>query len=240
MFSSNIDAKNLILESDADVELDTFGNEPLSIGTSNSTNLGIDSNEIQARDNGKASTLTLNNNGGAVWVGGTWASVAKLVIQGNTVNSNSYTDTNPKLEFMNRDASQNISLTFNDYDAVQAPASLTLNGNQGNEYFIAPNIKVNNNLTLDSTNGISSGYGKAPLTIGFPSGTGDGLSLGFDRNSMQVKRNGETSTMYLNYYGGMVVVNEQSLSDGGLKVKQKMVIPTSAPANKENGCIWIG
>ena len=94
-------------------------------------------------------------------------------------------------------------------------------------------------LTLNGNNGISSGYGKAPLTIGFPSGTNDGKSLCFDRNSMQARTNDEASTLYLNYYGGMVVVNEQNLSNSGLKVKQKMVIPIGAPSSLEDGCIWI-
>lgn len=155
MFSSNIDAKSLVLKSYADVELNTFGNEPLSIGTINGTNIGIDGNEIQARDNGKASQLNLNNNGGAVKIGANRNFIicneAKLTLQGGTVNSNSYTDVNPKLEFKNVDGSQNISLTFTDYDAVQAPASLTLNGNQGNEYFIAPCIKVNNVMKIPTS-----------------------------------------------------------------------------------------
>ena len=94
-------------------------------------------------------------------------------------------------------------------------------------------------LTLNGNNGISSGYGNAPLTIGFPSGTNDGKSLVFDRNSMQARTNDSTSTLYLNYYGGMVIVNEQNKSDGGLKVKQKMVIPIGAPSSLEDGCIWI-
>ena len=165
---------------------------------------------------------------------------SKLTLQGETVESNSYSDTNPKLEFKNVDGSQNISLTFNDFDAVQAPASLTLNGNQGNEYFIAPNAKINNNLTLPAnTSANLDAYGKDSLSIGFPSGTSDGQSLGFDRNSMQVRTNGEASTMYLNYYGGMVHVNEQNKSNGGLKVKNKMVIPIGAPSSLEDGCIWI-
>lgn len=164
----------------------------------------------------------------------------KLTLQGGTVSSNSYTDTNPKLEFKNADGSQNISLTFTDYDAVQEPASLTLNGNQGNEYFIAPNIKATRNITLDSAEGsATSTYGLEPLTIGFPSGTYDGQSLGFDRNSIQAKRNGEVNVLYLNYHGGIVSVNEPNNSNGGLKVKQKMVIPIGAPSNLEDGCIWI-
>ena len=95
------------------------------------------------------------------------------------------------------------------------------------------------NLVLAGDSGISSGYGLAPLTIGFPSGTGDGKSLCFDRNSMQAKTNDTVSDLYLNYYGGMVRVNEQNNSDGGLKVKQKMVIPIGAPSSLEDGCIWI-
>ena len=73
---------------------------------------------------------------------------SKLILQGSTVSSNSYADANPKLVFNNIDGSQSISLTFTDFDAVQAPASLTLNGNQGNEYFIAPCIKANNKMRI--------------------------------------------------------------------------------------------
>lgn len=72
----------------------------------------------------------------------------KLVLQGMTVSSNSYADANPKLVFNNADGKQSISLTFTDYDAIKAPSSLTLNGNQGNEYFIAPCIKANNKMVI--------------------------------------------------------------------------------------------
>ena len=95
------------------------------------------------------------------------------------------------------------------------------------------------NLVLAGDNGISSGYGLAPITIGFPSGTGDGKSLCFDRNSMQARTNGTLSELYLNYYGGMVAVNAQNNSNGGLSVRQKMVIPIGAPSSLQDGCIWI-
>ena len=65
-----------------------------------------------------------------------------LIIKKTTVNTNTYDDANPKIIFQNSNASQNASLTFTDYDSIQSPASLTLNGNQGGEYFIAPNIKA--------------------------------------------------------------------------------------------------
>ncbi len=56
-----------------------------------------------------------------------------LAIKKTTVNTNTYEDTNPKIIFQNSNASQNASLTFTDYDSIVGPASLTLNGNQGNE-----------------------------------------------------------------------------------------------------------
>lgn len=102
---------------------------------------------------------------GYVRIGASGVAGSKLTIHGATVNSNSYTDTNPKLEFKNDDGSQNISLTFTDYDSVQAPASLTLNGNQGNEYFIAPNIKATTkfigNLTGNVTGNVTGSSGSA-------------------------------------------------------------------------------
>ena len=88
----------------------------------------------------------------------------KLILQGDTVNSNSYTDTNPKIEFKNRDGSQNVSLTFTDYDSVQAPASITLNGNQEDEYFIAPNIKATGNF-YGNLSGKASTAGTADKTV---------------------------------------------------------------------------
>ena len=148
MFTSNIDAKNLTLRNGNIAYLDTFGNEPLSIGTPSSINLGIDRNSIQARNNGAADVLYLNYYGGSVQIGSKNVTGSKLTIQGPCVSSNSYADANPKLVFMDDDGSQNISLTFTDFDAVQPPASLTLNGNQGNEYFIAPCIKANNKMRI--------------------------------------------------------------------------------------------
>ena len=105
-------------------------------------------------DSTYGSLLKVNADDGKVYapygfiIGSSNAAGSKLTIQGVTVNSNSYTDTNPKLEFKNTDGSQSISLTFTDWDAVQEPASLTLNGNQGNEYFIAPCIKANNKMRI--------------------------------------------------------------------------------------------
>lgn len=70
----------------------------------------------------------------------------QLILQGSTVGSNDYNSANPRLEFKNADGSQNLSLEYTDFDTVQGPSSLTLTGNQGNEYFIAPHIRANGKI----------------------------------------------------------------------------------------------
>lgn len=76
-----------------------------------------------------------------------------ITLQGKTYATNTFADDNPKIEFENEDATQGISLTFTDYDSVQSPASLTLNGNQGGEVFIAPILKAITNLVTPKING---------------------------------------------------------------------------------------
>lgn len=64
-------------------------NNALQLGTTASTNLVFDCNEIQARNNGAANTLTLNPEGGNVSIG------ANLVITG-TATAVSYNSTSSK------------------------------------------------------------------------------------------------------------------------------------------------
>ena len=79
------------------------------------------------------------------------------------------------------------------------------------------------------------GIGSTPLSIG--SSTGKNLNIG--TSEIQAKNNGSVSTLYLNNNGGMVVVNDTNNTTGGLRVKQKMVIPIGEPSQLEDGCIWI-
>ena len=79
------------------------------------------------------------------------------------------------------------------------------------------------------------GIGSTPLSIG--SSTGKNLNI--DTSEIQAKNNGSVSTLYLNNNGGMVVVNDTNNTTGGLRVKQKMVIPIGEPSQLEDGCIWI-
>lgn len=75
-----------------------------------------------------------------------------LTLQSLTVNSNSYSTvgSNPSILFKNGKGDQNLALVYTDYDSVKAPSCLTLTGNQGGEYFIAPNVQVRNKLYIGS------------------------------------------------------------------------------------------
>ena len=59
----------LKINSTKDVGLSTFETDPFTIGKSNGVNLALDNNEIQARNNGEASTLNLNFLGGDISLG---------------------------------------------------------------------------------------------------------------------------------------------------------------------------
>lgn len=134
----------------------------------------------------------------------------KLKLKGMTYGTNTYADDNPKVVFENTDASQNISLTFTDYDAVQSPASLTLNGNQGGEYFIAPNVKATSSVyvgseVVNSANNNSSWWINSTPRGKFK-GTNGGSTSGWSPLLAGKTVNGKyefgslNNTIYLNYY----------------------------------------
>ena len=59
---------NTTLLGNSNVGLSSYGKDPLSIGPSSGANIGIDGDDIQARNNGVASSLDLNYYGGLVRV----------------------------------------------------------------------------------------------------------------------------------------------------------------------------
>ena len=69
-------------------------------------------------------------------------------------------------------------------------------------------------------------------------GIANNLSAGsLTTGKIQAENRGIVS---LNSDGGMVIVNSTNNTTGGLRVKQKMVIPIGEPSDLENGCIWVG
>lgn len=85
----------LVLRNTTDVTVTSFGQEPLSIGIASDNNLGIDSNEIQARHNGAASALYINGSGGKVIINDTKNSSGGLQV-GGKLNIPTSAPTNPE------------------------------------------------------------------------------------------------------------------------------------------------
>lgn len=110
------------------------------------------------------------------------SSVRGLIeIQGATSGSVSYGSSNPRIRFKNSDSSQNIDIVMNDWDSVRAPASLSVHGNQGGEYLLAPNVAAwdytNNKWTAllrTFTEGTTSTVGDGRLIAG--NGTAKGTA----------------------------------------------------------------
>lgn len=118
------------------------------------------------------------------------------IIPDNTYATNTFADSNPKIVFQNSNASQNLSLTYSDYDSAVAPSSLTLNGNQGDEVFIAPKIRITSTADVGGTTA-----SVAPLSIGSPTGA----HLEFDGNEIMAKATDKTvADLYINNDGGAV------------------------------------
>lgn len=76
---------------------------------------------------------------------------SEITIQGLTVNTTAFGSANPKIVFNNANGSQAVELQMNDYDSIAAPASLTLVGNQGNEYLIAPQFAARTEMGKNLT-----------------------------------------------------------------------------------------
>lgn len=71
-----------------DIDVNTSYTGSIIIGASNTENLGIDGNEIMARNNGKASTLYLNNEGGAVQLGAILRTNSNIAYMGSQSTQN--------------------------------------------------------------------------------------------------------------------------------------------------------
>lgn len=74
---------NLAIKNNNSATLTNYGKEPLSIGDASGKNIGIDGDDIQARNNGAASTLDFNYYGGMVRVNGQDTGAGGLTIKGH-------------------------------------------------------------------------------------------------------------------------------------------------------------
>ena len=145
-----------------------------------------------------------------------------LTLNGTATASMAYNASNPRIRFSNgvtgTGYTQTIELGFTDYDSIQAPASLYLTGNQGGEYFISPNIRIDSNATAgaagnltfkDQENvGACIRYKPAILNSGYsgivvdmrPSGDqyGYGLVFGRGHGGLTIVGGGESANVLCN------------------------------------------
>lgn len=127
---------------------------------------------------------------------------ASLIIQGHTEGGSLlYGSNNPAIYFQNSNATQNIALIFTDQDSVQAPASLTLAGNQGGEYFVAPNIKATDGLEV----GAAKFYTPSETTA---TRSGSYITSG----SITVHRRGNVGHIYGNITIGSTVTSQTTIA----------------------------
>lgn len=122
-------------------------------------------------------------------------------IQRSTSNGVSFDTANPQIQFCNSNASQNVALVFTDQDSVQAPATLILAGNQGGEYFIAPNIKVTDGLEV----GTAKFYLPSEVTA---TKSGSYITSG----TITVRRRGNVAHIYGNITIGSAVASQTTIA----------------------------
>lgn len=113
--------------------------------TTQKTGIDVTVNNPNILYDGHAS-LDLPLSGGTMSGGLTINSQDGLTISAEAEDSMGFDKKGAKITFIPGDPSQKGQLIWSDQDSYQRPASLSLVGSQGNEYFIAPNIKANNNL----------------------------------------------------------------------------------------------
>lgn len=135
--------------------------QTMAFTTTQKTGIDVTVNNPNILYDGHAS-LDLPLSGGTMSGGLTINSQDGLTISAEAEDSMGFDKKGAKITFIPDDPSQKGQLIWNDQDSYQRPASLSLVGSQGNEYFIAPNIKANNNLygNLSGTqNGIIDDHG---------------------------------------------------------------------------------
>lgn len=117
----------------------------MAFTTTQKTGIDVTVNNPNILYDGHAS-LDLPLSGGTMSGGLTINSQDGLTISAEAEDSMGFDKKGAKITFIPGDPSQKGQLIWSDQDSYQAPASLSLVGSQGNEYFIAPNIKAKSNL----------------------------------------------------------------------------------------------
>lgn len=133
----------------------------MAFTTTQKTGIDVTVNNPNILQDGHAS-LDLPLSGGTMSGGLIINSQNGLTISAGSDATVGMNSNGPKITFNSGDNNQKGQLLQNHIDSYQNPASLTLLGDQGNEYFIAPNIKAKSNLygnLAGTQNGIIDDHG---------------------------------------------------------------------------------
>ena len=197
------DVASMRIDEDSTTSPSTFyGVLRLQKATANKAGTGLDIKQVEMSvySESDQDRNLLNVKGGLVLYNG--ASFApKLVIRGRTGEYTNFNSNNPTLEFQNGGAGQKLALIFTDYDSIASPASLTLIGNQGGEYFIAPNIKATDGLEV----GAAKFYTPSETTA---TRSGSYITSG----SITVHRRGNVGHIYGNIAIGSAVTSQTTIA----------------------------
>ena len=164
------------------------------IGDPSGPNLGFDSNEIMARNNGSSDTLFLNNEGGSVIIGAD-LNVDEDGSFGGGIDVAA-----------NGSFGGDLGVT----GGISAGAGLEVveNGTFGGT------LEVEGKVHLSESSSVSLTSGSGALMIGDP----NGQNMGLDSNEIGSRNNGSTATLYLNYDGGDVNIGDTMSIDKWLVI----------------------
>jgi hypothetical protein len=211
----------------------TSGSGFVVIGNNAATNIVVDDNEIQARNNAAASALLLQPQAGNVGVGTLLtAPASKVQIAGGVeVAANQHGSL-----LIGETVSTNLAF---DTDEIQARSNATtasplyLQTMGGNSVFGTGNIIANGRIGIGQPNPtvklhVEGGTDAGPTGGGFVQiGSSTSANIAFDNNEIMARDNGATSPLYIQYSGGKTIIGEDieinGSITGALKLEQNSV-----------------
>jgi hypothetical protein len=200
----------------------TSGSGFVVIGNNAATNIVLDDNEVQARNNGAAAPLSIQPHAGNVGIGTLLtAPASKVQIAGGVeVAANQHGSL-----LIGETVSTNLAF---DTDEIQARSNATtasplyLQTMGGNSVFGTGNIIANGRIGIGQPSPsvklqVEGGTDAGPTGGGFVQiGSSTSANIALDNNEIMARDNGATSPLYLQYSGGKTIIGEDIEINGNI------------------------